>query len=80
MDSRAVRGPGALRPVRRAGCALSGEGGTVDDVSPAEVAERNRTLLAAIEAGEFTCSTAYRRRLEGAVLALETLSGGHGHE
>jgi hypothetical protein len=31
--------------------------------------------LAAIKAGELTCSAAYRHRLEGAVVALESLSG-----
>lgn len=55
---------------------MSGEGGTVDDRTVAEAAEGVRALLAAVEAGELTCSAAYRNRLQGAVVALESLSGG----
>lgn len=44
------------------------------DRTVGEVADGVRTLLAAIKAGELT-SAAYRHRLEGAVVALESLSG-----
>jgi hypothetical protein len=33
-----------------------------------------RQLLAAIDAGELSCSTGYRTRLNGAVVALESLA------
>ncbi len=56
---------------------MTGEGGTVDDRTVAEVAEGTRRLLAAIKAGELTCSAAYRNRLEGAVVALEALVSDH---
>jgi hypothetical protein len=48
----------------------------VDDRTVGEVAEGVRALLAAIDAGDMTCSPGYRSRLQGAVVALETLSGG----
>jgi hypothetical protein len=35
-----------------------------------------RAVLAAIDAGELSCSAAYRNRLQGAVVALEALQGG----
>lgn len=44
----------------------------------AETAGQLRTLLAEIKAGDLTCSAAYRNRVEGAVLALETLIGERG--
>jgi hypothetical protein len=33
-----------------------------------------RAVLAAIDAGELSCSAAYRNRLQGAVVALESLT------
>jgi hypothetical protein len=39
------------------------------------MADSIRRMLAAIEAGELTASTAMRYRLEGALAALETLLG-----
>lgn len=41
----------------------------------AEVVGGLRALLGEIENGELGCSAAYRHRVEGAVLALETLTG-----
>lgn len=35
-----------------------------------------RAVLAAIDAGELSCSTAYRNRVQGAVVALEALAQG----
>jgi len=56
--------------------------GTSKDVTGAEVRElaaetagQLRTLLDEIKAGDLGCSAAYRNRVEGAVLALETLTG-----
>jgi hypothetical protein len=40
----------------------------------AESAVQLRAVLAEVEAGELTCSTAERRRIEGAAIALETQS------
>lgn len=54
---------------------MSGEGGSVGDKTVAEVAVSMRRLLAAIEAGELSCSAAYRNRLQGAVVTLEALAG-----
>lgn len=54
---------------------MSGEGGSVDDRTVAEVAVSMRRLLAAIDAGELVCSAAYRNRLQGAVVALDALAG-----
>jgi hypothetical protein len=56
--------------------AMSGEGGSVDDRTVAEVAVSMRALLAAIDAGELSCSTAQRHRLQGAVVTLEALASG----
>lgn len=50
-----------------------GEGGSVDDRTVAEVAASMRRPLAAIDAGRLSCSAAYRNRLQGAVVTLETL-------
>lgn len=50
-----------------------GEGGVVAAGTVAEVAVSMRELLATIDAGEMSCSSAYRHRLQGAVLALEAL-------
>jgi hypothetical protein len=52
-----------------------GEGGTVGDVSVAEVAQGVRRLLAAVDSGALSCSAAHRNRLQGAVVALEALVG-----
>jgi hypothetical protein len=51
-----------------------GEGGRVDDRTMAESAGGVRRILAAIDAGELSCSAAYRNRLQGAVVALESLA------
>jgi hypothetical protein len=45
----------------------------VDDRTVAEAAWGVRRILAAIDAGELSCSAAYRNRLQGAVVALESL-------
>lgn len=55
---------------------MSGEGGTVDDKTMAEVAVSMRRLLGAVAAGELTCPPASRHRLEGMVIVLEALSAG----
>jgi hypothetical protein len=44
-------------------------------VAPAELAMQLRQVLALIDADELTCSAAMRHRIEGAVLALNTLAG-----
>jgi len=49
----------------------TGVGGTM-----AEAAAGIRLVLAAIDAGELSCSAAYRNRLQGAVVALESLARG----
>lgn len=54
---------------------MRGEGGSVDDRTVAEVAVSMRSLLAAIERGELSCSAAQRHRLQGAVVTLEALAG-----
>lgn len=41
----------------------------------AEVAFMVRALLASVDAGELSCSAAMRHRIEGAVLALESVLG-----
>lgn len=51
-----------------------GEGGSVDDRTVAEVAASMRRLLGAIDVGELSCSPAYRNRLQGAVVALESIA------
>lgn len=53
---------------------MAGEGGSVDDRAVAEVATSMRRLLAAIDVGELSCSPAYRNRLQGAVVALESIA------
>jgi hypothetical protein len=50
------------------------KGGTVDDCTVAEAAAGMRSVLAAIDAVELACSAAYRNRLQGAVVALESLA------
>jgi hypothetical protein len=42
----------------------------------AEAAGGVRRILAAIDAGELACSAAYRNRLQGAVVVLESLARG----
>lgn len=51
-----------------------GEGGSVDDRTLTETADGCRALLAAIRAGELTCSPAQRNRLEGTLVTLEALA------
>jgi hypothetical protein len=51
-----------------------GEGGRVDDRVVAEAAGGVRRVLAAIDAGELSCSVTYCDRLQGAVVALESLA------
>jgi hypothetical protein len=53
-----------------------GGGGTVDDRTVAEAAVGVRSVLAAVDAGHFSCSAAYRNRLQGVVVALESLVEG----
>ncbi|HEY3689676.1 MAG TPA: hypothetical protein VGL46_05160 [Pseudonocardiaceae bacterium] len=53
---------------------MSGEGGSVDDRTVAEVAVGMRTLLAAIGEGRLECPPARRYRLEGAAVALEAVA------
>ena len=52
-----------------------GEGGSVHDKATPEVAASMRRLLAAIDAGQISCSKGYRRQLHGAVVALEAMAG-----
>ncbi len=54
--------------------AMSGEGGSVDDKTVAEVAVSMRSLLSAVTSGQLTCPPASRHRLEGIVVALEAMS------
>ena len=51
-----------------------GDGGSVHDKAAPEVAASMRRLLAAIDAGEMSCSKGYRRQLLGAVVALEAMA------
>jgi hypothetical protein len=52
-----------------------GEGGSVHDKVVPEVAASMRRLLAAIDAGEMSCSKGYRRQLQSVVVALEAMAG-----
>ena len=54
---------------------MSGEGGSVDDRTAAEVAVSMRRLLGAVTAGDLPCPPASRHRLEGIVVALEAIGG-----
>jgi hypothetical protein len=56
--------------------AVTHGGGAVDDRTVAKVAVSMRQLLTAIEAGELSCSATQRHRLQGAVVARETLARG----
>jgi hypothetical protein len=62
---------------------MSGEGGSVDDRTVAEVAVSMCRLLAAVDAvdavdaGELTSTPATRHWLAGAVAALERVATGH---
>lgn len=47
----------------------------MDPAAVAVAAQHLRTVLAEIDAGELDCSPTYRLLLEGAVLALESVSG-----
>jgi hypothetical protein len=51
-----------------------GEGGSVHDKVVPEVAASMRRLLAAIDAGEMSCSKGYRRQLQSVVVALEAMA------
>lgn len=51
-----------------------GEGGSVPDKAAPEVAASMRRLLAAIDAGEMSCSKRYRAQLQGAIVALEAMA------
>lgn len=55
---------------------MSGEGGCVDDRTVAVAAGLMRGVLCLLDAGRLSCSAAYRNRLEGAVVAMEALTGG----
>jgi hypothetical protein len=48
----------------------------VDDLTLVDVVGSMRRLLAAIDAGQLSCSAAYRNRLQGAVVALDVLASG----
>ena len=52
---------------------MVGEGGTVNDLSPAEVAGRLRVLLDAIEAGEIEADLDHTAYLRGAADALAVM-------
>ena len=54
---------------------MSGEGGSVDDKTVAEVIEGLRALLAAIDAGKVAASEAQRAYLAGAADALDAIAG-----
>ncbi|MGH3671637.1 MAG: hypothetical protein ACRDSH_13550 [Pseudonocardiaceae bacterium] len=47
----------------------------MDDRTVAEAAAGMRSVMAAIDVGQLSCSAAYRNRLQGAVVALESLTG-----
>ena len=49
---------------------MAGEGGTVNDLSPADVAGRLRVLLDAIEAGQIEADLDHTAYLRGATDAL----------
>jgi len=49
---------------------MAGEGGTVNDLSPADVAGRLRVLLDAIEAGQIEADLDHTAYLRGAADAL----------
>ncbi|MCA1707633.1 MAG: hypothetical protein LC808_31930 [Actinobacteria bacterium] len=51
-----------------------GEGGRMRDKAAPEVAASMRGLLAAIDAGQMSCSKGYRRQLQAAVVALEAMA------
>jgi hypothetical protein len=53
---------------------MTGEGGSIDDRTVAEVAGETRVLLDAITSGQLTCAPASRHRLKGMVVALEAIS------
>jgi hypothetical protein len=53
---------------------MRGEGGSVDDLSIADVAASTRQLLAAVQAGELPATPATRHWLAGAVAALEQVA------
>lgn len=55
---------------------MSGEGGSVDDRTVAEVAAGVRSLLAAIDTGEVAASERQRAYLAGAADALDEITGG----
>lgn len=46
----------------------------------ASVVESLRRVLASIDTGQLSCSAAYRNRLQGAVVALESLAEGEREE
>lgn len=54
-----------------------GRGGSMDDRTMAEAADGVRRILAAIDAEELSCSAAHRNRLQGALVALESLARAH---
>lgn len=51
-------------------------GEQIDRAELATTAEQLRAVLAAIAAGELSCSPGYRSRLQGAVTALESIAAG----
>jgi len=53
---------------------MSGEGGSVDDKTVAEVIEGLRALLAAIDAGEVAASEVQRAYLAGAADTLDAIT------
>ena len=53
---------------------MSGEGGSIDGRTVAEVAVSLRALLGVVTSGQLTCPPASKHRLEGMVVALEALA------
>ena len=51
-----------------------GGGGSRHDKAASEVAASMRRLLAAIDAGQMSCSKGYRRQLHDAIVALEAMA------
>jgi hypothetical protein len=50
--------------------------GHINRAALGAVAEQVRAVLAGVDAGELSCSRAYRNRLQGAAVALEALARG----
>jgi hypothetical protein len=68
------RGRGVMGARVRDPVVMRGEGGSVNDLSVADVASSTRRLLVAVEAGELPSTPATRHWLAGAVAALEQVA------